>query len=112
MVVTLASATGRSMRQVAEEVGIHRNRLSDKVNGKLRFTEQEIVRLATFFGVEPGLLFRDPKSLLGVGSGPAASSTTGSLPIPAFREEPCSEATNPRAVIRPAGLSVDIRQAA
>lgn len=66
MVATLARAQGITYGDLAVKVGIHRNRLGDKIAGRRAFREQEIIALADFFGVSPGHLFEDPLELLGV----------------------------------------------
>ena len=112
MVLTLARAMGVPTLRVAEVIGIHRNRLYDKVNGRIKFTEQEIIALAEFFGVPPGRLFEDPRDLLGVGAAPAAPSATVGLPPWRLEQLPRSEGVNPSSVISWAGLPVDIGVAA
>jgi len=64
MVATLARAEGYTITQLAEKIGIHRNRLSDKIAGRMAFTEQDMLRLADALDVEPGRLFADPLALL------------------------------------------------
>jgi len=76
MVATLARAQGITYGELAIKVGIHRNRLGDKIAGRRAFREQEIIALADFFGVSPGHLFEDPRELLGV---PVRKSDEGLL---------------------------------
>lgn len=64
MIANLARAHGLTIGQVAEALGIHRNRLADKIAGRLPFRESEILAAAKLFGVEPGQLFEDPLALL------------------------------------------------
>lgn len=68
MVATLARANGTSFSALALELGMHRNRLADKIAGRRPFQEGEILALAEFFGVPPGRLFDDPRQLLGITS--------------------------------------------
>lgn len=68
MVATLARAKGYPLGALAGAVGIHRNRLSDKIAGRVAFTEGDILRLAEALGVPPARLFEDPLELLGVRS--------------------------------------------
>lgn len=112
MVLTLARAMGVPTMRVAEVLGMHRNRLYDKVNGRIKFTEQEIIALAEFFGVEPGHLFKDPRDLLGVGAAPAQPSATVGLAPWRLGQPRRSEGTNSSSVIRCAGLGVDLVNAA
>jgi transcriptional regulator with XRE-family HTH domain len=71
MVVTLASARGFSTSELAKRIGIHRNRLADKIAGRQPFRESEILALAAALGVSPGQLFGDPVALLTGGSSSA-----------------------------------------
>lgn len=64
MVATLARAKGVTLGQVADHLGIHRNRLTDKINGRMHFRESDIVALADYFDVPPGRLFGNPLALL------------------------------------------------
>lgn len=86
MVSALASAHGIQHIEMAAELGIHRNSLSEKVAGKRRFTDEEIVRLAEMLGVPPGRLFDDPVEMLGAteprrrSSGRSPSAGSGSSP--------------------------------
>lgn len=66
MVATLAKAQGLTYGDLAAKLGMHRNRLGDKIAGRRAFREQEIIALADFFGVSPGHLFEDPLVLLGI----------------------------------------------
>lgn len=75
MISTLARARGLTMGQVAEELGIHRNRLADKIAGRQPFRESEILAAAELFGVAPGRLFDDPLELLGVTGGSSSACT-------------------------------------
>lgn len=74
MVGILVRARNETMGGVAQAIGMHRNRLADKIAGRRQFTEAEILALANHFGVEPGRLFDDPLELLGVS---APSRCTG-----------------------------------
>lgn len=77
MVATLARAKGVTLGEVAGVLGIHRNRLTDKINGRQHFRESDIVTLADYFGVDPGRLFGDPVALLTGGtSGPVWEQVT------------------------------------
>lgn len=76
MVATLARAKGVTLGEVAEVLGIHRNRLTDKINGRQHFRESDIVALADYFGIEPGRLFGDPLVLLTGGSSSAWTRRT------------------------------------
>jgi transcriptional regulator with XRE-family HTH domain len=67
MVATLAEARGLTRLELAAKIGVHRNRLSDKIAGRLPFTETEILALAETLGVAPGRLFDDPVSALTAG---------------------------------------------
>lgn len=71
MVATLARARGISTSELAGRIGIHRNRLADKIAGRQPFRESEIVGLAEALGVDPGRLFGDPVELLTGGSSSA-----------------------------------------
>lgn len=64
MIATLARAHELTIGEVADELGIHRNRLADKIAGRQPFRESEIIAAAELFGVEPGRLFEDPLALL------------------------------------------------
>lgn len=75
MIATLARARGMSIAQLAGELGVHRNRLADKIAGRQPFKESEIVAAARFFGVPPGQLFQDPLELLGVSGGSSSAWT-------------------------------------
>lgn len=75
MITTLARAHGVTLGQVADELGIHRNRLADKIAGRQPFRESEIIAAAAFFGVTPGQLFQDPLELLGVTGGSSSAWT-------------------------------------
>lgn len=66
MVATLMRARGLTIGQLADEVGIHRNRLGDKIAGRMAFREEDILAVAEALGVKPGQLFDDPLELLGV----------------------------------------------
>lgn len=44
-------AKGLTMAQVAKSVGMHRNSFSAKVNGKVQFNTDEIVRLCDFLDI-------------------------------------------------------------
>lgn len=66
MVATLARARGLSTTQLGERIGVHRNRMADKIGGRSPFKEQEILALAELLGVPPARLFEDPLELLGV----------------------------------------------
>lgn len=81
MIAALAAAKDVSHAELAELLGIHRNRFSDKVHGKTRFREDEIQILANYFQVDPGRLFCDPFVLLSGESVSAWTRTTaGQLP--------------------------------
>lgn len=73
MVATLARAKGVTLGQVADHLGIHRNRLTDKISGRQHFRESDILALADYFGVAPGQLFGDPVALLTGGSSSACT---------------------------------------
>jgi transcriptional regulator with XRE-family HTH domain len=73
MISTLARARGVTQSDLAIELGIHRNRLADKIAGRVDFKESEIVAAARYFGVEPGRLFEDPLKLLGVTGGSSSA---------------------------------------
>lgn len=75
MIAAIAAAKGVTHAELAELVGVHRNRFSDKLRGKAPFREAEIVTLAEFFGVNPGQLFQDPLELLGVSEGSSSACT-------------------------------------
>lgn len=64
MIAALAAAKGVTHAELAELIGIHRNRFSDKVKGKSSFREAEISAIADRLGVSPGQLFSDPVALL------------------------------------------------
>lgn len=68
MIATLARAHGLTRGQVAAAIGIHPNRLADKIAGRQAFREDEILAAAELFGVTPGRLFGDPVALLTGGS--------------------------------------------
>lgn len=68
MIATLTRAHGYTRGQVAAALGIHPNRLADKVAGRQPFRESEILAAAELFGVSPGRLFEDPLLLLTGGS--------------------------------------------
>lgn len=68
MIAALARAKGVSMGELADVLGIHRNRLSDKIAGRHAFRESEILAAADYFGITPGRLFGDPVALLTGGS--------------------------------------------
>lgn len=74
MIAALAAARGINHAELAEAIGVHRNRFSDKVKGKIPFREAEIVIVAERLGVEPGRLFADPVALL-TGAGESAWRT-------------------------------------
>lgn len=83
MVATLARARGLTVTALAQAVGLHRNRLADKIAGRQSFTETDILVLADHLGVDPGRLFEDPLELLGVSpalSGRRPSAGSGSSP--------------------------------
>ena len=68
MIATLTRAHGLTRGQVAAALGVHPNRLADKIAGRQPFRESEIIAAAELFGVAPGRLFEDPLALLsGVG---------------------------------------------
>lgn len=64
MIATLTRAHGFTRAQVAGALGIHPNRLADKIAGRQPFRESEIIAAAELFGVTPGRLFEDPLALL------------------------------------------------
>ena len=68
MVAAMARARGVSTTELAAEIGMHRNRLADKIAGRRDWREREIQAAADYFGVEPGHLFENPLELLGIGS--------------------------------------------
>lgn len=76
MVATLARARGLTTSALAEAIGIHRNRMADKIAGRQPFREQEILALAELLDVPPGRLFDDPVALLTGGSGSAWTRRT------------------------------------
>lgn len=78
MVATLAKARGFTSSALAAEIGVHRNRLADKIAGRVPFTETDILKLAEVLDIPPGRLFEDPLELLGVG--PVRNSDHGLLP--------------------------------
>lgn len=65
MVATLIRARNETVAAVAAATGIHRNRLADKIAGRRKFSEEEILTLASHFNISPGRLFEDPLELLG-----------------------------------------------
>ena len=71
MVATLARARGVTIVDLAAALGMHRNRLADKIAGRRDWREHEILAVAAFFDVEPGRLFADPMVLLTGGSSSA-----------------------------------------
>lgn len=73
MVATLARAKGVTVVALAGELGMHRNRLQDKIAGRRDFSESEIRRIAAYFGVTPGQLFEDPLELLGISGGSSSA---------------------------------------
>lgn len=75
MIAALAAAKGVNYAEMAAYLGVHRNRFSDKVKGKLPFKEAEIMALAAYFDVSPGTLFEDPVALLTGGSSSACTRT-------------------------------------
>lgn len=66
MVATLARARGITTAALGAAIGIHRNRMADKIAGRNPFKESEILALAELLGVPPARLFEDPLELLGV----------------------------------------------
>lgn len=64
MINTLARAHGLTRGQVADALGVHPNRLADKIAGRQPFRESEILAAAELFRVAPGRLFEDPLALL------------------------------------------------
>lgn len=66
MIATLTRAHGLTRGQVAAALGVHPNRLADKIAGRQPFRESEILAAAELFRVPPGRLFEDPLELLGV----------------------------------------------
>jgi len=79
MITTLAAAQNIQLGDVAARLGIHRNRLTDKIAGRQAFRESEILAAAAFLGVPPGRLFDDPLELLGVTSVSESAWTTLAL---------------------------------
>jgi len=75
MLATLMRAKGVTIGELAQVLGVHRNRLGDKIAGRYPFKEAEIIAAAAFFGVTPGQLFEDPLVLLGVTSGSESAWT-------------------------------------
>jgi len=73
MIAALAAAKGVTHAELAAELGLHRNRFSDKVKGKIPFREAEIMALAAYLDVSPGQLFADPVALLTGGSSSACT---------------------------------------
>lgn len=84
MVATLMRARGMTIGQLAEEVGIHRNRLGDKIAGRMAFREDDILALSNALGVPPGRLFDDPLELLGI----AVATSSGPAWIPGTAGQP------------------------
>lgn len=66
MVATLARARGITTAALGAAIGVHRNRMADKIAGRNPFKESEILALADLLGVPPARLFEDPLELLGV----------------------------------------------
>lgn len=83
MVATLARARGLSTSALGAAIGVHRNRMADKIAGRNPFKESEILALAELLGVPPARLFEDPLELLGVVSGGSSSACTRTAPAPA-----------------------------
>lgn len=78
MIATLARAKGIPLGDVAQALGIHRNRLTDKMRGRQAFREDEIVAAARFFDVPVGRLFDNPVALLtGVSESAWTRTTAG-----------------------------------
>lgn len=66
MVATLARARGITTAALGAAIGVHRNRMADKIAGRNPFKESEILAQADLLGVPPARLFEDPLELLGV----------------------------------------------
>ncbi len=60
---------------VAAHLGLGRSSFYERLNGKRRFTVQELAKLADYFSVAPGTFFVDPRELLASSS--SLSRATG-----------------------------------
>ncbi len=54
----LIRASGRSQMKLAKEVGISQSTLSSVLNGDRELTKEQVVTLAKFFNVSPGVFLR------------------------------------------------------
>lgn len=61
----LLARDGIQQKNMAAALGINPGRLSEHLNGARKVTAEDIERWAGFFGVDPGLFFRDPATLVG-----------------------------------------------
>lgn len=53
----------RRSSELAAALGWSRASLSDRLTGKTRITSDELAACAAFFGVDPGVFYRDPDSI-------------------------------------------------
>jgi transcriptional regulator with XRE-family HTH domain len=53
----------RRSAELAQAMGWSRASLSDRLTGKTRITSDELAACGAFFGVDPGVFYRDPDSI-------------------------------------------------
>src|SRR4051812_12070708 len=69
----LLAVNRKSARSLAGALGISEQSLSDRLNARTRITSEEVAVCALFFGVEEGVLYRDPDSFRRQLTGSAAA---------------------------------------
>lgn len=72
----LMARDGISEGSLAVKLGLSRTSMNDRLRGRSRFTLDELARIAQVFEVEPGVFFKNPRSLLSAGSESAWTRST------------------------------------
>lgn len=88
MIRALLGATGRTVRQLGEAVGLNETQMSRRMKGSVPWRAQELVRIATYFGVTPGTLYRDPMESLKTRSETSERAADQGLRVASSRKTP------------------------
>lgn len=65
-------------RELARRLETNENHLSSQINGRRKWTLDDVAKLATVFGISPGLLIEDTEGLLALKQALDGSSTESS----------------------------------
>lgn len=84
----LLRARGHREMDLARALGLSSGQMSERLSGKTRISSSELAGIARFLGVNPGLLYSTPESLvaaMGATLRPEVQHTPGLLKTPGSR---------------------------